>query len=57
MIVYIEGLQEILSKTIIFLFLKMDIFLANNVAPNEMSAFVTYYLGLHCASRQFFQQT
>ena len=57
MIVYIEGLQVILSKTIIFLFLKMDIFLANNVAPNEMSAFVTYYLGLHCASRHFFQQT
>ena len=46
-IVYIEVSQIIISKNI-FLSLKIDFFLANSVAPDEMPHEAAFHLGLHC---------
>ena len=52
-IVYIEGSQVIISKTILYFFrtLKINFVQANCVDPDEMTPFfVAFHLGLHCKS-------
>ena len=49
-IVYIEGIQVIFPKNIIFFSLKIDFVLANSADPDEMSLHVAIHLGLHCLS-------
>ena len=50
-IVYIEGLQVIISKNIIFLSLRIDFVLANSTVPNEMPPY-TFNLGLQCLPKE-----
>ena len=40
--IYIEGLQAIISKFLLFFFL------ANGVDSGEMSHYIAFHLGLHC---------
>ena len=47
-IVYIEGLQVILFKNIIFISLKIDFVLANSAEPDEMPHYAAFHLGLYC---------
>ena len=44
-IVYIEGLQVIISKNIKFLSPKIDSALANSADPNEMPLYAAFHLG------------
>ena len=53
-IVYIEGLQVIKSKNIIFLSLRIDFVLANSTDTDEMSPYVAFHLGLHCLPKETF---
>ena len=46
-IVYIEGLQDKISKNIVFHSLKIDFVLANRAVPDEMPRSVALHLGLH----------
>ena len=50
-IVYIEGSQVILSKTIVLLSLKINFFLANSADPDEMPHNAAFHLDLHCLQR------
>ena len=45
-IVYIEGIQVIISKNIKFLSLNMDFILANRADPDEMPLHAPFHLGL-----------
>ena len=47
-IVYIEGLQVIISKNITFPSFKIDFILANNADPDKMPPYVAFHQGLHC---------
>ena len=47
-IVYIEGLQVIISKNIKFLSPKIYPVLANSTDPNEMTLYGAFHLGPHC---------
>ena len=46
--IYIEGSKVIISKSIIFLSLKIDFVLANSADPGEMQHYGAFHLGLHC---------
>ena len=53
-IVKMEGSQLIISKNIVFLFLKVFFVLANSAGPDEMPHFVAFHLGLHCLEKDPF---
>ena len=46
-IVYVEEPQDIPSKNIIFLFVKIDFVIVNSADPNEMPHYAAFYLALH----------
>ena len=50
-IVYIE---VIIKKNIVFLFLKIDLVLANSTDPDEMHHSVAFHLDLHCLQKYLF---
>ena len=46
-IIYIEGLQVIISKHIVFLSLEIHFVSANNAGSDEMPPYAAFHLGLH----------
>ena len=45
---FIEGSQDIISKKIAFLSLKINFVSANSTDPDEMPRYALFHLGLHC---------
>ena len=54
-IVYIEGLQVIVSKKIIFLSQKIHFVSANSADPDEIMHYAAFHLGLHCLPKYMFR--
>ena len=55
-LVYIEGLQVIISKfEIVLLSLKICFIFANSVDPDEMPHYAAFHLGLHCLPKYTFR--
>ena len=48
---YIEGSHIIISKYIVFQFLKISFVIANSASPDEMPHNAAFHLGLHCLSK------
>ena len=51
-IVYTEGSQVIISKNIIFIFLKINFVMANSADPDEMPHLGKFHLSLHFLSKK-----
>ena len=53
--VYIEGLQIIISKAIVFISLKIDFIFCKQCRPDEMSPCAAFHLGLRCLPQSLFR--